>query len=398
VNLASFTASTDAVTALGTTEIPMGSTAGILYGMLVTGSASIPANTIVTGVTADYIYISAETVGTITSSTTLTFTYTPLTLGIRAGDTVNITSSGITNLDGQWPVLGATSNANSFTVAVASTVTANPANPVAGSITKDNTILFRNRNVIFGSAEASSSPVAATIKGESGIGTNVAGGNFTIQGGLSTGNATGGSVLIKTGQVGSSGIVEQTSTTRLTIDTSGIATFTGEVRTAGTIRSTETTANVFNTISTTVNAFGAATALSLGAATGNTTVNNSLIVTGNLTVNGTTTTVNSTTINVDDKNIELGSVASPTDVTADGGGITLRGTTDKTIIWDDANDNWTSSEHWNLATGKVFKINNTSVLSATTLGSAVVTSSLTSVGTIGTGTWQGLLVAHLLYN
>jgi hypothetical protein len=393
VNLASFTASTDAVTALGTTEIPMGSTAGILYGMLVTGSASIPANTIVTGVTADYIYISAETVGTINNLTTLTFTYTPLTLGIRAGDTVNIASSGITNLDGQWPVLGATSNANSFTVAVASTVTANPANPVAGSITKDNTILFRNRNVIFGSAEASSSPVAATIKGESGIGTNVAGGNFTIQGGLSTGNATGGSVLIKTGQVGSSGIVEQTSTTRLTIDTSGIATFTGEVRTAGTIRSTETTANVFNTISTTVNAFGAATALSLGAGTGNTTVNNSLIVTGNLTVNGTTTTMNSTTITVDDKNIELGSVASPTDVTADGGGITLRGTTDKTIIWDDTNDNWTSSEHWNLATGKVFKINNTSVLSATTLGSAVVTSSLTSVGTIGTGTWQGSIIA-----
>ena len=393
VNLASFTATTDAATASGTNEVPIGSTSGILYGMLVTGSASIPADTTVTGVTADYIYLSAETVGTITSSTTLTFTYTPLTLGIRAGDTVNIASSGITNLDGQWPVLGATANANSFTVAVASTVTANPANPVAGSINKDNTILFRNRNVIFGSAEASASPVAATIKGESGIGTNVAAADFTIQGGLSTGNATGGSVVIKTGQVGSSGIVEQTSTTRLTIDTSGISTFTGEVRTAGTIRSTATTANVFNTVSTTVNAFGAATALSLGAATGNTTVNNSLIVTGNLTVNGTTTTMNSTTITVDDKNLELGSVASPTDVTADGGGITLKGTTDKTIIWDDLNDNWTSSEHWNLATGKVFKINNTSVLSATTLGSAVVTSSLTSVGTIGTGTWQGTIIA-----
>ena len=393
VNLASFTATTDATTAGGTNEIPIGSTAGILYGMLVSGSASIPANAIVTGVTADYIYISAETVGTIASSTTLTFTYTPLTLGIRAGDTINIASSGITNLDGQWPVLGATSNANSFTVSVASAVTANPANPVSGSITKDNTILFRNRNVIFGSAEASAAPVAATLKGESGIGTNVAGGNFIIQGGLSTGNATGGSVLIKTGQVGSSGVVEQTSTTRLTIDTSGISTFTGEVRTFGTIRSTETTANVFNTVSTTVNAFGAATTLSIGSGTGTTTVNNNLTVSGDLTVNGTTTTVNSTTISVDDKNIEMGSVASPSDVTADGGGITLKGTTDKTIIWDDLNDNWTSSENWNLATGKVFKINNTSVLSATTLGSAVVTSSLTSVGTIGTGTWQGSIIA-----
>ena len=47
-----------------------------------------------------------------------------------------------------------------------------------------------------------------------------------------------------------------------------------------------------------------------------------IVITGNLQVNGTTTTVNSTTITVDDKNIELGSVGSPTDVTADGGGIT----------------------------------------------------------------------------
>ncbi|CAB4242142.1 hypothetical protein UFOVP222_27 [uncultured Caudovirales phage] len=114
---------------------------------------------------------------------------------------------------------------------------------------------------------------------------------------------------------------------------------------------------------------------------------------GNLTVNGTTTTINSTTISVDDINIELGSIATPTDTTANGGGITLHGATDKTITWDSANANWTSSENWNLVTGKVFKINNASVLSATALGSAVVSSSLTSVGTIGTGTWQGTVVA-----
>ena len=55
---------------------------------------------------------------------------------------------------------------------------------------------------------------------------------------------------------------------------------------------------------------------------------------GNLTVNGTTTTVNSTTVSVDDKNIELGAVSGvPTDAGADGGGITLKGTTDKTFNW-----------------------------------------------------------------
>jgi hypothetical protein len=148
--------------------------------------------------------------------------------------------------------------------------------------------------------------------------------------------------------------------------------------------------NVFNTTATTINAFGAATTLSLGASTGTTTVNNNLAITGNLTVNGTTTTINSTTLAVDDILIELGTVATPTDTTANGGGIVLKGATDKTITW--STTGWTSSEDWNLASGKVYEINGTSVLSASTLGSGVTASSLTSVGTIGTGVWQGTVI------
>ena len=113
------------------------------------------------------------------------------------------------------------------------------------------------------------------------------------------------------------------------------------------------------------------------------------ITAGDVVINGTTTTINSTTITVDDKNIELGSVASPSDSTADGGGITLKGASDKTIIWDNANDNWTSNQDWNIASGKAFKVNNVSVLNATTLGAAVVNSSLQTVGTIATGVWNG---------
>jgi hypothetical protein len=114
----------------------------------------------------------------------------------------------------------------------------------------------------------------------------------------------------------------------------------------------------------------------------------SLTLSGDLTVNGTTTTVT-----VDDKNLELGSIASPTDAAADGGGITLKGTTDKTLNWVDATDAWTSSENFNLATGKVYEINGTSVLSASTLGSGVTASSLTSVGTITSGVWNGTDIA-----
>jgi hypothetical protein len=190
---------------------------------------------------------------------------------------------------------------------------------------------------------------------------------------------------------------------------------------------------------------------------GNTTI------TGNLVVNGTTTTVNSATLAVDDKNLELGSVAtisgltgtivssattsiitglsstvgmipgqalsktsgtgifgtSPlvtsidsatqititsstantlgsitfdvggaTDLTANGGGITLLGDTNKTIIWDSANTNWTSSENLNIASGKTFKVNNVSVLSASAvLASATgVTVGGTATTTVGLGT------------
>jgi len=87
----------------------------------------------------------------------------------------------------------------------------------------------------------------------------------------------------------------------------------------------------------------------------------SLTLSGDLTVNGTTTTINSTEITVDDKNLVLGSVASPTDAGADGGGITLKGATDKTFNWVDATDSWTSSEHIDLASGKNFKVNGTNL-------------------------------------
>jgi hypothetical protein len=120
----------------------------------------------------------------------------------------------------------------------------------------------------------------------------------------------------------------------------------------------------------------------------------SLTLSGDLTVNGTTTTLNSTTISVDDKNIELGSVATPSDATADGGGITLKGTTDKTFNWVDATDSWTSSEHVNLASGKSLYLNGTllkdaaETLTNKTLTSPVI-SSITNTGTLTLPTTTG---------
>jgi hypothetical protein len=117
----------------------------------------------------------------------------------------------------------------------------------------------------------------------------------------------------------------------------------------------------------------------IGAATGT-----SLVLSGDLTVNGTTTTINSTEITIDDKNLVLGAVTTPTDAGADGGGLTLKGATDKTFNWVDATDSWTSSEHMDLASGKVLKINGTEVLSATqyTGNAATVTNGITTASKI----------------
>jgi hypothetical protein len=105
-----------------------------------------------------------------------------------------------------------------------------------------------------------------------------------------------------------------------------------------------------------------------------------LTLTGNLTVNGTTTNINTTNLVVEDKNIILGDVSTPSDTTADGGGITLKGLSDKTFNWIDSTDSWTSSENINLTSGKTFKINGADVLTSTQVLGKTVPSG-TIVGT-----------------
>ena len=77
------------------------------------------------------------------------------------------------------------------------------------------------------------------------------------------------------------------------------------------------------------------------------------------TFTGTTTNINTTNLVVEDKNIVINDVTSPSDANADGGGISLNGSTTKTLNWVDATDAWTSSEHLNLASGKSYYVNGT---------------------------------------
>ena len=85
--------------------------------------------------------------------------------------------------------------------------------------------------------------------------------------------------------------------------------------------------------------------------TGVATFDSNVTVSGNLTVNGTTTTIDSETLVVEDKNIEMGAVTTPSDTTADGGGITLKGATDKTLTWVNSTNCWTFNQALNLTAG-----------------------------------------------
>ena len=94
----------------------------------------------------------------------------------------------------------------------------------------------------------------------------------------------------------------------------------------------------------------------------------------------------------------------PFDTSADGAGVVVKGTTDKTITWTDATDAWTLSEHVDIPQAKEYRIGNVLVAkngqigpdagSAWILGAGVLSSSLTSVGTLtsltvsGTSTFQ----------
>ncbi len=112
-------------------------------------------------------------------------------------------------------------------------------------------------------------------------------------------------------------------------------------------------------------------------------VDGDLRVTGNLLVEGTQTTISTTQLTIEDKNIIIANVDTPTDVTAELAGITIKGATDKTIVWSDhtSYSSFDISENINLASGKAIYIGGTQILTATTLASSVTSApGLTSFG------------------
>lgn len=80
-----------------------------------------------------------------------------------------------------------------------------------------------------------------------------------------------------------------------------------------------------------------------------------LVVGGDLTVLGDSTIAYTNTVKVEDKNLELGTIegGGETDATADGGGITIKGDTDKTFIWDQATNAFSVNTNFTVPSGKI---------------------------------------------
>ena len=359
------------------------------------------SQTITSGI--DTLTVSGGTGLSSVASATDTITLNLDNTAVTAGSYGSASTTGTFTVDAQGRLTAAGNSSISITASQVSDF--NEASQdaygtlVSGGSQSGITVTYDDANA---KVDFSVTNQAVNIYGDSGVTslgvTAAGGGSFSILGGTGlTAAATSATLTVNLdntavtgGSYGGAGTVGT-----FTVDAQGRLTAAGNtaISITGSQISDLATAAVTSITGTnneiTASASAGAITLSLPA---NVTISNNLTVTGDLIVNGNTTTLNTATLVVEDKNIVLANAASPTDITADGAGITILGATNKTLNWVDGTDAWTSSEHLDLAAGKVFKIGTSEVLSNTTLASSVVTSSLTSLGTITVGTWNGTTV------
>jgi len=362
-----------------------------------------------------FMYSNLEVTGTTT------FNGGTLTLGDAASDNVifgaDVNSNIIPNTDDaydlgsasqQWRHLYVDGTANIDTLSVEGTATFSTA--LANSNLENSTVSYGGIQLSLGGTDATpafnlSDATNYPTSSLSGTITNAQLAGSIENGKLSNNSVSYGGVELALGASDGTPAFDLSDATSLPISSgvsglaSNVATFLGTPSSsnlaAAVTDETGSGALVFQT-SPTINTPDIVGACTMDSVTlsGSLIVGAGLTVTGSLDVQGTITTINSTTVQVDDKNLELGTVDSPSDTTADGGGIVLKGGSDHSLLWYNDNDHWESTEHFNLVSGKAFQIADTSVLNATTLGSGVVNSSLTSVGTLSSLTVSGNILPN----
>jgi hypothetical protein len=129
-------------------------------------------------------------------------------------------------------------------------------------------------------------------------------------------------------------------------------------------------------------------------------VGGSMTVAGDLTVEGATIIIQSETLTLKDKNIELAvpSSGSPSDISADGGGLILKGNTDHSILWDNATNTWVSTESIDIPSLGAYKIDGVSVLEDTGVGIQLSVAVTSAPGVTSFGILNNLTIDNLVFN
>jgi hypothetical protein len=130
------------------------------------------------------------------------------------------------------------------------------------------------------------------------------------------------------------------------------------------------------------------------------TINSPFRVVGNFFVDGQQTVINTSQLQVTDKVINLGNVEdeSPSNITADGGGIVLKGTTDKLFLWSNFTNSWSSNVNINIGSDDSYKIDNEDRLtySQLTVPNANITGVITASQYNGNGSSLSGIVTSIV--
>lgn len=127
---------------------------------------------------------------------------------------------------------------------------------------------------------------------------------------------------------------------------------------------------------------------------GNTRITGNLQVTGRVEFFGTTTIMQSTIVQIADKAIELASSStSYTDAQVDGGGIILKGTTDKTWLYNNTFTSWQSNiDIDTVSSGSTYKIAGVPTVGQRFLGALVTSTNITRLGVLSELTASSVVV------
>ncbi len=329
------------------------------------------------GVAGSIVYQSAaDTTTTLAPNTTTSKRFLVQTSSVPSWGTIAAADiSGLTNsnLSGSAGITNANLQYSSVTVGTTAISLGSSSTTIAGlssingiTVSGSSGTFALVQNKLGDFAATTSAELAGVISDETGSGVLVFGTSPTFTTSINSG-ATFSAFA---------------NATTLTLGYSSTAASTTNISTGAVANATTKTINIG-----TGGATGSTTNINIGSSAGGTVTINS-----DVNIGGALTTITSATLDVTDKNITIAK-GNTTDAGADGAGITVSSTANKTFQYDNTNAAFTSSENINIVSGKTYKINGVDVLSSTALGSNVTTSSLTSVGTIGTGTWNATTIA-----